>query len=70
LISADILLSSLANVTFFSSFGSDDICLVRVLSGPDDEVEAAPEVSVNAVSFKLPSELFRVFLQLFVFSES
>lgn len=55
LISADILLKSLANVTFFSSFESDEICLVRVLRGVAD-VETDPDFSVNAVSLKLVIE--------------
>lgn len=51
-ISADILLKSLAKVTFFSSFESEEICRVNVLVGADDE----PGLSLKVVSLRLPSE--------------
>lgn len=48
-ISADILLSNRANVTFFSSFGSDDNC--RVSNGKPVLTSVDVELSLNAVSF-------------------
>lgn len=50
MISADILLRSRANVTFFSSLGSDDTCRVSVFFCPLDSGRSLNVVSVKALS--------------------
>lgn len=69
LISAVILLKSLANVTFFSSFESDETCLVSVLRGVAD-VDTETCFSVKAVSRKLITKSFETSFLLFLFSDS
>lgn len=70
LISADILLNSLANVTFFSSFESEEICLVKVLRRGAVVFGTDPGLSMKAVSPKFVSESFKLSMRLLMFSES
>lgn len=70
-ISADILLKSLANVTLFSSFESDEFCLVNDLKcGALELLGNDPGRSMKAVSPRVLCEVFKLLLRLPMLSES